>query len=233
MHTISGRQRQLECSPDPSKEVRFTTVTGSQRQQECAVAAMNDTRSGITNDASLQRELHIILSAFEAGLQTLLLRKPGWSEHAYARWLSFLPECYRQHVMVATYPALVESFGLKGLHLSEAARAQIAPYEIRKLRETGKWVSASMHDDATDTTAFDFVLQGPVFDSLSKTRHLARPFHHIPSNAIALGGVHEGNVLQARELGYCGAAVLGAVWQQPENANSTITQLINRWNQTT
>lgn len=200
---------------------------------DCPLFSVADTGTWpvFVNDISLQRELHIIISAFEAGLQTLLLRKPGWPEHAYARWLSFLPERYRQHVMVATYPALVESFGLKGLHLSEAARRHIAPYEIRKLRETGKWVSASMHDDATDTATFDFVLLGPVFDSLSKPGHLARQFHRIPSNAIALGGVHEENLRQAREGGYCGAAVLGAIWQQPEKANGTISKLINIWNQ--
>lgn len=241
-HTISRFAGSSSNMPSPEgqrccrtneslKYVKCTPASVGMPRQQVGLTAARDAGLGIVHETSLQRELHVILTAFDAGLQTLLLRKPGWPEHAYARWLSFLPENYRQHVMVSSFPALVESFGLKGLHLSEDARRQIAPYEIRKLRETGKWVSASIHDDAADTSGFDFALQGPVFDSLSKPGHAARPFRHIPSNAIALGGVQEENVRQVREMGYCGAAVLGAAWQQPEKAAGTILTLINKWKQ--
>lgn len=176
-------------------------------------------------------EIQIIESAFGAGLQTLLLRKPGWSAHAYAQWLEQLPARYHNRVMTATHPSLVETYGLKGLHLSEDARARIAPYEIRKLRDAGRCISASIHNGTTDTSAYDAVLLGPVFDSISKPGHNARQFDTIPPNALALGGVHAGNITEVKERGFCGAAVLGAVWQHPDpvQAVALLTEMLNLW----
>lgn len=170
-----------------------------------------------------------IAAAFDAGLQTLLLRKPGWPEHAYARWLEHLPERYRPLVLVSSYPSLVEAFGLKGLHLSEAARQRTAPYEIRQLRSSGKWVSTSAHTEIADTAAFDFVLLGPLFDSISKPGYKAQAFARIPDNGIALGGIHAGNIQEVRVRGFRGAAVLGCFWEQPERSTTIITQLHAAW----
>lgn len=176
-------------------------------------------------------EMQIIESAFGAGLQTLLLRKPGWSVHAYAQWLEQLPARYHKRVIVATHPSLVETYGLKGLHLSEDARARIAPYELRKLREAGRWISASIHSGTADTSAYDAVLLGPVFDSISKPGHCALQFDTIPPNALALGGVHAGNISEVKARGFCGAAVLGAVWQHPDPVQSVtlLTEMLRLW----
>ncbi|WP_126249218.1 thiamine phosphate synthase [Chitinophaga rhizosphaerae] len=174
-------------------------------------------------------EHEVVQSAFEAGLETLLLRKPGWHESDYARWLECLPKQLRAKVIVATFPSLVETFMLKGVHLSEDARANTAPYEIRKLRESGKWVSTSIHDDSMDISGFDFVLMGPVFDSISKPGYNARPFYSIPPNAIAIGGIHAGNIAEAQAKGFCGAAVLGAAWKDPGRIREIISSLINAW----
>ncbi len=185
----------------------------------------------ITAATSRHQELKIISSAFDAGLQTLLLRKSGWPEHTYASWLEQLPARYRPKVMVSTYPSLVETFGLKGVHLSEEARARTAPYEIKKLRASGKWVSTSVHTESEDTSAFDFVLLGPMFDSISKPGHLAARFTSIPPNAIAVGGVQTDRIAEIHQRGCCGAAALGTVWEHPERAADTIASLINIWNQ--
>ncbi|MGE7773233.1 thiamine phosphate synthase [Chitinophaga sp. NPDC101104] len=174
-------------------------------------------------------EHEVIQSAFDAGLETLLLRKPGWNESDYARWLEGLPSQHRAKVIVATFPSLVETFMLKGVHLSEDARAKTAPYEIRKLREAGKWVSTSIHHDSTVVSGFDFVLMGPVFDSISKPGYNARPCQSIPPNAIAIGGIHAGNIAAARAKGFCGAAVLGAAWGEPERMSEIISTLITAW----
>ncbi|WP_341842159.1 thiamine phosphate synthase [Chitinophaga caseinilytica] len=174
-------------------------------------------------------EHEVIQSAFEAGLETLLLRKPGWNESDYGKWLERLPSQYHAKVIVATFPSLVETFMLKGVHLSEEARAKTAPYEIRKLREAGKWVSTSIHHDSTDMSGFDFVLMGPVFDSISKPGYNARPYQSIPPNAIAIGGMHAGNVAEARAKGFCGAAVLGAAWKEPHRMGEIISTLITAW----
>ncbi len=200
----------------------------------------------VTAPGPVPDEISLLRDLFSAGLGTLLLRKPGWSAAAYEALLQALPADCRDRVMLSGYPELVARYGLKGLHLSERLRREVSGWG--DLRGMGVCVSTSVHavggavqdvrcggvntssysgdtrhDNADPTTSvnpkdWDFLLLGPVFDSISKAGYKGRSFGHIPPNAIAIGGVTPFNLEKLQQMGFYGAAMLGAIWQQPEHA---------------
>ena len=69
---------------------------------------------------------------------------------------------------------------------------------------------------------FDFVLLSPVFDSFSKQGYAAEYTPEqirqaakdgiIDKRVIALGGIDEDKILQVKDYGFGGAAILGGLW---------------------
>ena len=71
-----------------------------------------------TNEhATLQR-------LFQAGLETLHLRKPGAGEEEVASYVGALPTHRRLSVVLHSHHALARRASVKGIHLSEADRPE-------------------------------------------------------------------------------------------------------------
>lgn len=253
----------------------------------------------VTAPYSIPDELHILRNLFSAGLETLLLRKPGWSAAEYEGLLQAIPAGFRDRVMLSGYPALVERYGLRGLHLSERLRNVLPAEDLVALRSAGFSVSTSVHavgeevsvkdvslsggvntlvhtragegvntfhntgggdaENGVNTvlqvngtaegvntpphpksthsgntlpinpTDWDFLLLGPVFDSISKAGYKGRHFSNIPRNAIAIGGITPSNLEKLQQMGFYGAAMLGAIWQKPERAVEVFIKAKTSW----
>lgn len=222
----------------------------------------------VTAPYSIPDELHILRNLFSAGLETLLLRKPGWSAVEYESLLQAIPAGFRDRVMLSGYPALVERYGLRGLHLSEWLRDVLPAEDLVALRSAGFSVSTSVHavgeealkdvsggvntlvhtragegvntsphPESTHSrntlpinpTDWDFLLLGPVFDSISKAGYKGRHFSNIPRNAIAIGGITPSNLEKLQQMGFYGAAMLGALWQKPERAVEVFIKAKTSW----
>ena len=240
----------------------------------------------VTAPYSIPDELPILRNLFSAGLETLLLRKPGWSAVEYEGLLQAIPAGFRDRVMLSGYPELVERYGLRGLHLSERLRNVLPAEDLVALRSAGFSVSTSVHavgeevsvkdvslsggvntlvhtragegvntfhntgggdaENGVNTsphpksthsgntlpinpTDWDFLLLGPVFDSISKAGYKGRHFSNIPRNAIAIGGITSSNLEKLQQMGFYGAAMLGAVWQKPERAVEVFIKAKTSW----
>ena len=71
---------------------------------------------------------------------------------------------------------------------------------------------------------FDYVFLSPVFDSISKQGYAAEYTPEqirqaakdgiIDKRVIALGGIDEDNILQVKDYGFGGAAILGGLWNK-------------------
>lgn len=229
----------------------------------------------VTAPGPVPDEISLLRDLFSAGLETLLLRKPGWSAAAYETLLQALPADCRDRVMLSGYPELVARYGLKGLHLSERLRREVSGWgdlrgmgicvstsvhevsgdalvqglggegvntsrQVRGTEHKGKGVNTSSysgdtrHDSSDPTTPvnpkdWDFLVLGPVFDSISKAGYKGRSFGHIPHNAIAIGGVTPSNLEKLQQMGFYGAAMLGAIWQQPEHAVEIFIKAKTSW----
>ncbi|RPD38451.1 thiamine phosphate synthase [Chitinophaga barathri] len=194
----------------------------------------------VTAPDTVPDEASILYDLFSAGLETLLLRKPGWSATEYEALVQNVPPGFRNRIMLAGYPELVEPYGLKGLHLSERLRGIIPSRETAVFRASGFFVSTSIHSAGefsangsamTNNTPsdWDYLLLGPVFDSISKAGYRAQHFDDVPYNAIGIGGITPCNAGKVKGMGFYGAALLGAVWQEPEQAVEVFMKAKQSW----
>jgi thiamine-phosphate pyrophosphorylase len=176
------------------------------------------------------REVAVLGALLRAGLERYHVRKPAWGSERLGAWLEALPAAWRPRLVLHSHYHWVGALGLGGRHWRDEAGAPTAPGE--------GYTSRSCHDLAGLTAAlgaYTAVFFGPVFPSLSKPDHgpvqaetaaavaqtLAdRSAVQRQTAVIALGGVTLERLAHCRDLGYDGAAVLGAVWQsaQPVSA---------------
>ncbi|TGE27534.1 thiamine phosphate synthase [Hymenobacter metallicola] len=167
-------------------------------------------------------EHQLLKALFDAGLTTFHLRKPGASVAEVESYLQAVPREFHSRIMLHQHHALAGQLGLRGVHLPAAARAvwegKLGP---------GQRLSTSLHslpELAAAPPRYDYVFLSPIFDSISKAGYRAgfelaelRAALQGPAQplVLALGGVDAATLPIAQELGFAGAAVLGAVWQQP------------------
>jgi len=181
------------------------------------------------------REFPSMLGLFSAGLERYHVRKPRWSRAALEAWLGHTPEAWRTRLVLHQHHELAAKFGLGGTHDrdGEPPTAQGA-------------VSRSCHDLASlrqHLPEYRSLLFGPVFPSLSKPGYGPAPDfpwsdlkrvlgERDPSDAqvLAIGGITASELHRCRDLGFDGAAVLGAIWGEmdPVGAYRGIREVADR-----
>jgi len=151
----------------------------------------------ISSPENFAGEHEILEQMFERGLQKLYARKPQMPEPLLERW--FLGFDMKLQGKILPWPGSAHSFE-----------------ELEKIGENA-----------------EICFLSPVFDSISKFGYKAkfskdelkegisawRNFQKKESRKqklYALGGVESGNIAGLAELGFDGAAVLGAVWHNPD-----------------
>lgn len=146
-------------------------------------------------------------------LWRLHIRKPGWSAGRTSSLLSAIDPSVRHLISIHDHHGLASEYGLGGVHLN--SRNPIAPAGWQGI------VSQSCHSIARAAASeTDYCFLSPVFDSISKpgykgafSRVELLDAHSVLShNVLALGGVAPCNLSEITRLGFCGAAMLGAVW---------------------
>jgi thiamine-phosphate pyrophosphorylase len=178
----------------------------------------------ITTPTYFVEEDKIITTLFDEGLDILHLRKPDTAPVYAERLLTLIPEKYHKRIVVHDHFYLKEEYKLKGIHLSH--RNPLIPDNY-----TGH-VSASCHtfdEVMADKKMCDYVFLSPIFDSISKEGYAsaftsesireAAEKGIIDKRVIALGGVDENNLLQVKDFGFGGAAILGGLWNKFDPAS--------------
>lgn len=179
----------------------------------------------ITHPEFIADEALICNSLFAAGLKILHLRKPGADSSAYAEFIDQIEPCYRDRITLHDHYELAEKYQLHGIHIKYDKAKEYINSGIKN-------VSVSCHsfgeiEHLPFRPAYCFL--SPVFDSISKEGYkrqfsekelrsfLSHQEKHLPP-VIALGGVTPDNLRLCEEYGFQGAAVLGYLWQKPEEA---------------
>jgi thiamine-phosphate pyrophosphorylase len=180
----------------------------------------------ISSSEAANNEAGLINALFDEGLELFHLRKPNDGNYQIVNLLEQIKPAYHSRIvlpanLLKTLPFV--TYISKRLHFFEHQRIQTDADEFNHLKKEGYSVSTSIHDasvyhDLHD--AFDYTFYGPVFDSISKKGYRAMSKEHLNVSAIkssirliALGGIHEGNCLEALNYGFDGVALLGAIWQ--------------------
>jgi len=176
----------------------------------------------ISPEGNDPREVPALGAMLAAGLERYHVRKPAWGAGELEAWLLALPLAWRPALVLHEHHGLAAGLGLGGSHDRDGQGA------------TGGAASRSCHDLGTLRLAmalYPQVLFGPVFPSISKPGHapapgfpwpelreLLRAGRPGPCRVLAIGGVTRGRLGRCLELGFDGAAVMGAVWAEADPA---------------
>lgn len=177
----------------------------------------------ITSPDKIPNESELINQLFAQGLETLHLRKPSWAKPDFETLLKSINPEHKRKVVLHQFHELASKYNIKGLHLREENRKQLSLSELKELSKELKrknlTFSSSFHsieDVISSENAFDYVFLSPVFDSISKPDYVGSKFNvqslKFETKVIALGGIDANNIHNTKELGFDGAAVLGAIW---------------------
>lgn len=175
----------------------------------------------VSNPLPVPGEHDILETLFKEGLEIFHLRKPGFSLSEMKDYLELIPGEYHDRIMLHSHRELIKRYGIKGLHGKTASPSVPGLTGI-----TGSCSLHSLKEMASLDNNFAYVFLSPVFNSLSKPGYnsafdlreikkiLDQRKRDLPGpEIIALGGIDENKLPQVRQLGFDGAAVLGAIWR--------------------
>ena len=174
----------------------------------------------ITSPTPVKDEAAICNHLFTHGLKYLHLRKPGASAEVYERFIRQIFPVYRNRIVLHEHYELVKKYRLHGIHL-KYPQANEYIYYIQQYA-----VSISCHRvDEIRQLPFRpaYCFLSPIFDSISKTGYRSR-FGQLPDLSdidcpvIALGGLEPDKTGLCRRAGFEGIAVLGYLWNNPDEA---------------
>lgn len=167
-------------------------------------------RIAITHPDIFVGEGREIVRLLDEGYDRVHIRKPGAGIADVAVLIETIPAAHRERISLHDHFALAEAYGLGGVHLN--SRNPQAPAGWRGL------VSRSLHSlGEIGASTYDYAFLSPIYLSISKPGYSAEWSEaelrgRVDSRIIALGGVTPERIGQLAEIGFGGAAILGALW---------------------
>lgn len=178
----------------------------------------------ISKPGFFEGEATLINALFESGMKRFHLRKAGAEKHEYEQLLGNIHPDYRKHVALHQFHELAADYGIQRLHFPEAQRK--ADQHLLLSAAQGFTLSTSIHklDQLTDLENFKYTFYGPVFQSISKKDYPSvvpdgfKLKHQGKVKVIVIGGITAEKIQLVRQMGFDGAAILGSLWNRPEQA---------------
>ncbi|WP_316752321.1 thiamine phosphate synthase [Pedobacter gandavensis] len=185
----------------------------------------------ISKPGFFKEEVQLINGLFDLGMQRFHLRKEACDKEAYAQLLSGICPDFLEHVVLHQFHELSNDFDIQNFHFKAQERLQGLHSGLRgNLSST---LSTSIHSIShlSDLSNFKYTFYGPVFKSISKENYpgvVPDSFQLICSpdtKVIALGGISVARISLLHQMNFDGAAVLGAIWNTPEQALATFKKI--------
>lgn len=178
-------------------------------------------------------EGQLITQLFQNGLDLLHIRKYGADEKSLLKLIDQIDVEYHSKLVLHHDHEWGRRLGLKRFHYSEKDREEWKSQSWAGVKDQEIY-STSVHslNEFNELPAhFDYAFISPVFDSISKADYKAGIFdlnerQHATAKLIALGGIQAENVTRVFQMGFDGAALLGAVWNS-KNPGKTFSEIKN------
>jgi len=163
-------------------------------------------------------------------LEAFHLRKPHYTTKDYENYLKRINPKYRKHIVLHSRHQLASKFKILGVHISKSHKGLgfRTFYRIFKLRFKDKSLIITtsfsrISSFLADKKKYQYVLMGPIFNSVSKKGKKGQfKLERIPDAikqgrkrhkvVYATGGVDLNNIEKAKELGFDGVAITGSIW---------------------
>ncbi|MBE9171144.1 thiamine phosphate synthase [Pleurocapsales cyanobacterium LEGE 06147] len=175
----------------------------------------------ISNPVNLVDELETIVKIFESGLTYFHLRKPDFTKEEYELFLKAIPLKYRKYIIIHHYHELIYNYELKGIHHTRLTNFK--PIQLQYRVHQSKSFH-SIWEIENNQFPYDYVFLSPIYDSISKQGYqsnfnfcaLANWLKQKPhcSQIIALGGIDRNKIIEVKQMGFDGVAILGIIWNE-------------------
>ena len=162
-------------------------------------------------------EAEVLSHFFENGVDFVVIRKPQNLERDIIRLIQEIPRKHHDKIIVQDRFSLLKHFKLNGVLLSK--KNPQAPVTNKNFTKS---VSCSRIEDVMKYQNFHNIFFGPVFDSISKDAKSpfgqtalleAKEKNIIGERVIAMGGINEDTIQQAKLIGFKRVAVFGSLWE--------------------
>ena len=188
----------------------------------------------ISSPVPVVEESMLLNNLFIAGLQCLHIRKPGADVKSVRGLINGIAPRFYHRLVLHQFHEIAADYGINRLHYTEQYRAATSAESRSVLKAKNYVLSTSIHDLTTLPLLqdFDYTFYGPVFNSLSKPgyesvvpAHFKLEKSDSPIQVFAIGGVTLSGLAKIKTMNFDGAAVLGAIWNEPHDAVSAFVQL--------
>ena len=200
----------------------------------------------ISSPENFYGEYNVVAKLLELDRFTFHLRKPFATIDDCCFFLNNIPTHFHSKIVLHQHHSLSNKFNVKGLHFKEKDRISKSDSDLNSIKSVNSnlTLSTSIHelDKFSTITIFDYIFVSPVYDSISKEAYHSKlvladiknqiiEFKKISSTKIiALGGVTSEKLPELHDVGFDGAAFLGAVWKN-SMPNATLKQIIQNASQ--
>ncbi len=170
----------------------------------------------ITTEHFWQHEARAIVELLDSGYWRVHIRKPKATALQTEQLLKEIPEHYRQRLSLHDHFELCNIYNIGGVHLN--SRNSVVPNYFQGV------ISRSCHtiEELSEADKFNYLFLSPIFNSISKAGYQAaftieqlqqaQNQGIINEKVFALGGVTLMILETLEQLGFGGAALLGAAW---------------------
>ncbi len=187
-----------------------------------------------TAPTEIENEIEIISTLMDVGVDYLYIRKPELDDFSLVDFMEKLPEKYWKQC-ISTSLIITKEFDLGGYHFTREILQKNTAYNnkiLDWLHANYKISSISAHhiDDIKKyDDQFNHIIVSPIFKSISKENHHNNwNFDELSlilsqyksSKKFAIGGI-EADVQKINIVKKCnfdGIGILGAIWNEPQNA---------------
>ena len=201
-----------------------------------------------TPENEIQDEVEIISQLLDLGPHHLYIRKPHLDDFSLVDYMEkFDPKYYPK--MISTSLIITKEFELEGYHFTREILQKNEKYNekiLEWLHSNNKISSVSAH--STDEIKkhagkYKHIIVSSVFKSISKENHeynwdyeelkneisilrTNSTFNIQHSTLFAVGGVDTDKISTIKEMHFEGFGLLGALWNEPENAINKFKAMI-------
>ena len=185
----------------------------------------------ITPTRDVPDEPILVTKMFEAGLNTLHLRKPKYSTRQMSEYIRQIPAHFQNRIVVHSHHHLALKFKLKGIHLTRAHLSGKWKYFLVRVRLKMRFARITKTRSYTrlqqvyqrEEQQFDYCFLGTIFNNM--TGELYSGFYEDAVMAanrnsnkalVARGGTTLRSVARAHQYGFAGIAFNSFIWNSEE-----------------
>ena len=196
----------------------------------------------ISYPTAITDEATIINALFDEGLEIFHMRKPQADAGELRGLLEKINPTYHHRIALHQHHEIAADYGIKRWHFTEANRNKINEEPLIQLKMANHILSTSIHHVEAFKGlpfSFDYTFFGPVLNSISKQGYISSlsadfifPVEGNYPKVVAIGGIDATNIHQVKLMQFKAIALLGAIWQKPDESIQQFKAVQKAWMQT-